>query len=363
MPYYIFSIVALIILALLNFEIFMKKDSACKIKNYRAFIISVAIFFITDILWGVFYENKMKTPLYVGTFLYFVAMGVTVFVWSLFIIRYVNGNKIASYLLKIGSLIFVLIEITLLIITVYNPIFFKIDDNSIFYALTARAVVFYLQMFIYFCITIYSTIHNIVTKNKSVRRYVSIIIFCIMMIICIAFQVDRPLIAFYPIGLIIGVCILDTYTLNETKDEFKSAYNETNDKYQKNKEKLREALAIANIDPLTGVKSKYAYIEVVEHFDELINEERINEFAVLVFDINGLKLINDTEGHDAGDKYIIDSVNLIEKVFKDETVYRNGGDEFVIIITDELDNVSNNYNEFVEIIENTRKQFKVWQII
>lgn len=53
---------------------------------------------------------------------------------------------------------------------------------------------------------------------------------------------------------------------------------------------------------------------------------------MIVFDINNLKIINDTLGHDFGDILIIDSCKLICKVFKRSPVYRIGGDEFVVIL-------------------------------
>ena len=55
---------------------------------------------------------------------------------------------------------------------------------------------------------------------------------------------------------------------------------------------------------------------------------------MIVFDINNLKIINDTLGHDFGDILIIDSCKLICKVFKRSPVYRIGGDEFAVILTD-----------------------------
>ena len=56
-------------------------------------------------------------------------------------------------------------------------------------------------------------------------------------------------------------------------------------------------------------------------------------FAIAVFDLNDLKVVNDSEGHNSGDKYIIKSVELIKEYFKDVPIYRVGGDEFTIFLT------------------------------
>ena len=48
--------------------------------------------------------------------------------------------------------------------------------------------------------------------------------------------------------------------------------------------------------------------------------------------MNGLKVVNDTKGHDAGDTYIKNSCKLICETFKHSPVYRIGGDEFVAFL-------------------------------
>ena len=58
-------------------------------------------------------------------------------------------------------------------------------------------------------------------------------------------------------------------------------------------------------------------------------------FAVAVFDINNLKRVNDEYGHDMGDMQIIAACKIICKVFSHSPVYRIGGDEFVVILTDQ----------------------------
>ena len=50
---------------------------------------------------------------------------------------------------------------------------------------------------------------------------------------------------------------------------------------------------------------------------------------------NGLKTVNDTKGHEAGDRYIQDSCHIICDTFKHSPVYRIGGDEFVAILRGE----------------------------
>jgi len=86
-------------------------------------------------------------------------------------------------------------------------------------------------------------------------------------------------------------------------------------------------------DSLTGVKSKYSYLETEKALDEKLSREVLPDFAVVVCDINGLKKINDTLGHKAGDDYIRKGCKMICDVFSHSPVYRVGGDEFVVLLT------------------------------
>ncbi len=89
----------------------------------------------------------------------------------------------------------------------------------------------------------------------------------------------------------------------------------------------------ARTDVLTGARNRIAYFEATETADEAISKGKA-DFAVAVMDINGLKAVNDTNGHEAGDEYINSCYNSISKAFSGQTIYRIGGDEFVVILTD-----------------------------
>lgn len=86
-------------------------------------------------------------------------------------------------------------------------------------------------------------------------------------------------------------------------------------------------------DPLTGAKSKHAYLTREKEINESIAEGRARDFALVVCDVNGLKKINDTLGHKAGDEYIRQAFVMICDIFQHSPVFRIGGDEFVVILT------------------------------
>jgi len=91
-------------------------------------------------------------------------------------------------------------------------------------------------------------------------------------------------------------------------------------------------LRMANQDALTGVKSKHAYDAEERQIDDGIRDASVAPFALAVCDVNGLKLVNDTRGHAAGDQLIRDACMIVCNIFKHSPVFRVGGDEFVAIL-------------------------------
>ena len=97
---------------------------------------------------------------------------------------------------------------------------------------------------------------------------------------------------------------------------------------------LAQAQREVNLDPLTGVKNRHAYLEAEEQLDRQIAEHRASDFAIVILDVNDLKEINDTLGHHAGDQHIRDACKIICDIFKHSPVFRLGGDEFAVIVQD-----------------------------
>lgn len=100
-------------------------------------------------------------------------------------------------------------------------------------------------------------------------------------------------------------------------------------------------------DQLTGVYNRYAleFLEEKLHGDDPV--------CVMCCDINGLKKMNDTKGHDAGDKLIRNTSNALAKIFDKKRVYRVGGDEFVVVYKD------TSLEEFEKKVEKLRMLFDI----
>ncbi len=103
-------------------------------------------------------------------------------------------------------------------------------------------------------------------------------------------------------------------------------------KLEAEKETSRSFQNMANTDSMIGVRNKYAYSEDEAAINKRIKAGELEKLAVVVCDINGLKAVNDTQGHAAGDQLIKDACTLICKQFTHGAVYRIGGDEFAVLL-------------------------------
>ena len=83
-------------------------------------------------------------------------------------------------------------------------------------------------------------------------------------------------------------------------------------------------------DMLTGVMNRN---EMNNYVDDLSNGKYSDTSVGVIFaDLNGLKEVNDVEGHNAGDALLKNAANILREVFDENEIFRAGGDEFAVIL-------------------------------
>ncbi len=110
-------------------------------------------------------------------------------------------------------------------------------------------------------------------------------------------------------------------------------------------ERLR---TMSSIDLLTGIMNRNIMNNRV---DRVIAGKDVLEtpYAIIFTDLNGLKRLNDTEGHQTGDEALKEAAHILSDVFYDGEVYRVGGDEFMVIACNmDPDTVNNRVKDLVE---------------
>ena len=101
---------------------------------------------------------------------------------------------------------------------------------------------------------------------------------------------------------------------------------------------------MAYIDALTGIGNRLALRRDYDSY-------KGHEVTVLLLDLNDFKLINDTRGHDEGDRVLQEIGKLLADTFGKEHCYRYGGDEFLVIMPDLS---SAEFNEKLEILKQNK---------
>ena len=355
MSYYLFIIVCIAIHIVVNIDIFRKKPTVNlpALHAYRIFVLSVFIYFISDLIWGIFDEIKIPIVLYVDTVFYFIFMGFTILAWAKYVVSYLETKGILKRIILYVGNAFFLAEIVLLIINIFVPIFFKIDmETGEYTSLKARNIMLYVQILFYFMLTIYSGVFAFKSKSSYRRRNMTITLYSIIMFTTITIQIYHPLIPLYSMGCVIGAALLNAFVITDIKEDYKEALQESRVLVKQGQIQLSETMVIAYSDPMTNVKNKHAYVEEESRVDKLIAEGKMEDFAVVVFDLNDLKKINDTKGHEVGDEYIINACRTIEKYFGKDNLYRYGGDEFVkILFGQEYENRTKSLSSFESFID------------
>jgi diguanylate cyclase (GGDEF)-like protein len=98
-----------------------------------------------------------------------------------------------------------------------------------------------------------------------------------------------------------------------------------------------DAVRQALTDPLTGLPNRALFVDRLDH--ALARAERAQgEVSVLFLDVDEFKLVNDSLGHMAGDRLLIETAKRIRKCLRrSDTAARLGGDEFAILVSHDTD--------------------------
>ena len=340
MAYSIAGLIAIFVTLIVNFDVFMKpkageKDILPARKCYRLFLLSVISYFICDGIWGILDHYHLKTALYIDTYFYFVAMAFSVFMWARYSVEYLGQKNHFSNALIIFGWMFVTSQIMLLLINFFVPVVFKFDENVQYVAGYGRHVSLVIQICVFLFTSIYTFFVWQTSKDERRHKYLAIALTFSAMTILVVFQTLYPLYPLYSLGYLAGVCVLHTFVVEAGKRDYRRALEKVIEEDKKHQEELTLAQLLVSTDSLTGVKSKHAFVETERLFEERIGYGNQREFSMVVFDLNDLKVVNDTNGHDVGDHYIVESVKAIQSIYQYSPIFRVGGDEFCAILEGE----------------------------
>lgn len=304
-------------------------------KSYRLLMLSVAAFYVFDAFWGVLYDAHMIAAVFADTVLYFAAMAATVFLWTRYVISYLHERSWFIKALYYTGWFFLASIGAVLILNFFMPVMFWFDESGVYHTGNLRYAILIIQVVMFMSSACYVLFTSKGRNQSEKRHHLAIGLFGLSMSILVVIQVTYPLLPLYSIGWLLGTCILHTFVLEDLKEDRRLELEEMIRREEEHERELGSAKQLAYRDSLTGVKNYNAYVEAEQQMDERISSGDVKEFGVAVFDVNGLKQMNDTRGHEAGDRLLQDSCHMICSTFKHSPVFRIGGDEFVVLLEDE----------------------------
>lgn len=189
-------------------------------KVYRRFLFAVLAYHVTDVIWGILESKKLVGPLFADTLLYFVAMAVCVVLWAKYAVTYLDDrNWFGRFLIGAGYVIAVGITV-LVVINVFVPILFTIDEDCVYHALPVRYGMLLCQIILFLLTSVHafrSMLHSWTAKEKK-YRYRILACFGLIMAISLCVQFWFPNLPLYSIGFMLGICMLHSFVANDEKE-------------------------------------------------------------------------------------------------------------------------------------------------
>ncbi len=198
------------------------------------------------------------------------------------------------------------------------------------------------------------------SKAATTRRF----LFIVVVIICDIIMIEMNLLTQH-LGMYILITLLSylitNYVLHSMhlSEELLRNQREQNvvleERIQEKTKDLAEAndqlQVISSTDMLTGLLNRRSAIEFMEEITEEYNEYG-KSYAVFCIDLNHFKPVNDTYGHEMGDRVLAEMGARLRKLPREYHAFRVGGDEFMVCLTD-----VDNHNEVEKAAERLKSLF------
>lgn len=153
----------------------------------------------------------------------------------------------------------------------------------------------------------------------------------------------------------------DTPVVKRRNDEIGRLADNMNATMGQMKGLVHDLRSQAQQDKLTGVKNVTAFDEKMLQLDRQILAGTCPPFSLVMVDMNGLKQINDTYGHEKGNLAIQAMVKTICDLYKHSPVYRIGGDEFLVVVQNvDFDNQDTIWRQLVPYLHRRNDSAEPW---
>ncbi|MCR5113773.1 MAG: diguanylate cyclase [Acholeplasmatales bacterium] len=295
---------------------FTTRNPSIKTRWYERAVL-ICIFGLTMNAVSYMLDDRLKVSFLLMTFNYlsFVSFDLLLISFAFYLYYFIDDKSKTLHYYLVIHIIFLLIDFTFITIGTISDGLFEIVD----YKYAQGPLIDFIAIMPTACII--STFVLLILKRKILGSgtFWALLSYLIIGISIAIVQIFAPEFEFGYIGaalsFVIIYVIIQSKTIAETKLRAE-IYN-----------------TLSTQDVLTGLLNRRGY-------DNFLSKVSDNDTLNAVFcDLNGLKNINDTIGHEAGDEFIKDFAKLLNESFGDGNIFRISGDEFVVIYLEMTENV------------------------
>lgn len=302
MFYSSFGALALVLHLIINYDILIKRKKDTLSPSavlYRQYLLSITVYYISDLMWGLLNDSHITPLVYADTFIYFLAMAASVLLWTRYLIAYIDRDGAKSRLLLYAVRCVYAFMIISLAINFFKPVIFSFP-GGVYTPGIARYIIFGLQFMLFLILSLYSFFNAARSAGNDRIHYLTSGASGAVLAIFTIIQILFPFLPFYAIGSIIATCLIHVFVEEDEKierdrelqDILRKAESEhlENEKTRREKEiynNIAESLAenyeaIYYIDIETGryqefsASSLYESMQVPKYYEDFYKETREN---------------------------------------------------------------------------------------
>ncbi|MCR4600118.1 MAG: GGDEF domain-containing protein [Clostridia bacterium] len=193
-----------------------KKDRKNRCESrYSYFLLAASCYFISDLSWGILYENHIMPEfhqiLYALTVVYFVLMLLTMLTWIRYGVAYINmAGRGGRVLVHAAWAIFVL-GIIFVILNVFNNYIFSFNSAYEYVAESGRYPAFALQIGFHVIVSVYMLFATYKVAGRQKLRCFAVALASIVLCAFLVIQIAFAMFPSYSMGLIIAICVIHSF--------------------------------------------------------------------------------------------------------------------------------------------------------
>lgn len=297
---------------------------------FRNLGVWIVFFFLQDAIWGIIASGLLRsdTALMISSTVFHLSSAITVYMWIKYVLVYMGDEmKYPKFFASMGAAI-VVFEIALLSLNFFQPTIFYIDENGIYCVGPLRFVGFFAQYLAFLIVGLGAGFTALKETGELRKRHKVISAMSTFPILIGTLQYLFPYTPFHSITYFLCGMVGHCFILVDDRAEIARLQQEN--AQIEHELKIAEQKLIANTDKMTGCHNRRAYEEEMA----MLAENGVSDdFVYVSADVNGLKVVNDTLGHSAGDELLNGAVYCMKAgMGKYGKIFRLGGDEFAVMI-------------------------------